>query len=97
VEPGEWSEHELREHIRSVIADIAPIKGGGVKPSSRLTHDLGFDSLGLIELVMTLEHELQLPGVDEQTTVPLELAVDVENLIVASALPRGPVAIRSQI
>ncbi len=80
------NEHELREYVRSVVGAIAPIDGERTKSCSRLIDDLGYDSLGLIELMMTLEHELELAEVDEQDAISIKLVVDVENLIVKSAL-----------
>jgi acyl carrier protein len=81
-----WSEQDLREHVRSVVATIAPIKDGPVKPTSRFGHDLGYDSLGLVELVMTLEQELELAEIDEGAAGGIDSVADLEDLVVAAVL-----------
>ncbi len=93
VRPGQSSEHSLREHVRGAIAATAPIKNEVVTPASRLVQDLGYDSLGLIELVMILEHELELSTLDGQAAAAIECVSDVEELVLATLLAsRGPAA-----
>lgn len=82
----EWNEHDMRKHIRSVIAATAPIKEGAVNPTSRLTQDLGYDSLGVVELVTMLEHELEVPEIEAPAGVAFEIVADIEDLVVGSAI-----------
>jgi acyl carrier protein len=84
----EASADALRQRVREIIEQMAPF--GEVLPSaeSRLHEDLGFDSLGLIELAFALESELRLPPVlPEQrgiTTVG-----DVEQYVLKVSAPAG--------
>jgi acyl carrier protein len=83
---SKWTEYDMRKHIRSVIAATAPIKEGAVSPTSRLTHDLGYDSLGVVELVMMLEHELEVPEIEAPTGVAFDVVADIEDLVVGSVI-----------
>lgn len=83
----EWSEYDLRQHIRSVIAAAAPIKNDVVEPTSQLTYDLGYDSLGVAELVMMLECELEVADIEPSGGVQIELVADLEDLIVGAVMP----------
>lgn len=94
VKDESGSEGELREHVRRVVAMVAPIKGIPVEPGSRFVEDLGYDSLGLVELVLALEQELLLPEVGEESAgTGIELVADLEELVVAVlAPPEGAVS-----
>jgi acyl carrier protein len=86
VKGEDRSESELREQVRRVVATIAPIKGILVEPSSRFVEDLGYDSLGIVELVLALEQELGLPEFGEEALgmgIGIELVADLEKLVVA--------------
>jgi acyl carrier protein len=94
VSRSKWREQDLREHVRGVVALIAPIKDGPVKPTSRFGNDLGYDSLGLVELVIVLEQELELSDVDERASGVIESVLDLEDLIVAAVFqPEGSAAL----
>jgi acyl carrier protein len=91
---GEGGESELRGRVRQVVETIAPIQGIPVKPESRFLEDLGYDSLGLVELVLALEGELGLPEIDgELGWMEIERVSEVEELVVAALAGGGlPVA-----
>ena len=48
---------EVVEHLRTILCDLLVLKAADVHPSSLLMDDLDIDSLGLIELVFTIERE----------------------------------------
>lgn len=78
------SESELREHVRRVVAALAPIKGIPVESGSRFVEDLGYDSLGIVELALALEQELGLPEFGEAPgmEIEIELVADLEKVVV---------------
>jgi acyl carrier protein len=87
VKQDKWGEQVLRERVREVVAAVAPIQAGPVNSSSRFVDDLGYDSLGLVELLIMLEQELGLPEIDERVGVGIESVADLEDLVVAAILP----------
>ena len=76
------TEAAVRERVRAVAGEMAPLKGTAVEGSSRLQMDLGYDSLGLLELAQALEHEFELPPVLEQDAEGIETVADVERVII---------------
>jgi acyl carrier protein len=72
---------DIRERVRSVIADMAPQRPAAVTGELGLTSDLGFDSLGLLELAGLLEEELGLEVDDDE--VDVVTVRDVEDYVLA--------------
>jgi acyl carrier protein len=83
------SDEAIRERIRTAIGELAPV-AGTVAPATSLTVDLGFDSLGLIELAVYLEQELQLPAAAEDDLAGVETVADVEALVLGLLVPDRP-------
>ena len=75
------TEAAARDRIRAVVGDMAPLKGEAVEGGSRLQMDLGYDSLGLLELAQALEHEFGLPPVLEDDAEEIETVADVERVV----------------
>jgi len=73
---------EIRERTRTLIVDAAPKAGRFVGASATLVGDLGYDSLGLIELTSLLEAEFDLPPVPEEDALAVETVGDAEELVV---------------
>lgn len=85
--PTPMTEAELRERVRETVATIAPIKQVAVGPATRFVEDLGYDSLGLVELVLALEADLDLPEVGEEAAgLGIEDVAGLEDLVVATLL-----------
>jgi acyl carrier protein len=70
-------EAQVREQVRAVIAEMAPLRGEAIDGDASLIVDLGFDSLGLVELATALEQEFGL-GADEEDDPGLDSVADVE-------------------
>jgi acyl carrier protein len=83
------SDAAIRERIRVAVGQLAPV-AGPVDPSTSLTVDLGFDSLGLIELAVYLEQELELPAAAEDDLAGVETVADVEALVLGLLVPDRP-------
>ncbi len=76
------NEREARERVRAVVAALAPLRSDEVERASLLVLDLGFDSLGLWELVATLEREFGLIAeLEESDEVDVETVGDVEERV----------------
>src|SRR5205809_4264812 len=67
------------ERVRTVIAEMAPLRPLTVTANLGLTNDLGFDSLGVLELAGTLEEEFGLQTTDDD--IDLETVRDVEDFV----------------
>jgi acyl carrier protein len=57
------------ERVRAVIASSLHMPEEAVVPQARLHHDLGADSLDILQIAMALEEEFDLPMVDEDATM----------------------------
>lgn len=53
------------EKIKAIIADKLSISEDDIKMESSFLEDLGADSLDIVELIMTLEDELEMEIPDE--------------------------------
>lgn len=53
------------EKIKAIIADKLSISEDDIKMESSFIEDLGADSLDIVELIMTLEDELEMEIPDE--------------------------------
>jgi acyl carrier protein len=78
----------IREKVREIVGELAPLKGQPVTSSARLVVDLGFDSLGLLECIGAIEQEFGLPDIDE-SELAVETLGEVEQLVV-NALAKRP-------
>ena len=53
------------EKVRSLIAEQLSVDAGGITPETDIMKDLGADSIDVMELLMTLEEELEITVPDE--------------------------------
>ncbi|MFB9904332.1 acyl carrier protein [Allokutzneria oryzae] len=67
--------------VARVVAAMAPNQGVAVTAESRLTADLGYDSLRLMELTMALEKHFGLPPVDFERAATVTTVADVTRLV----------------
>jgi acyl carrier protein len=75
--------------VRDLIAEMSPLGVAEIVPETTLVEDLGFDSLGLVELVVVIEDRLDLPRLDEQALIGIERVGDLER-IAAEAQSQAP-------
>jgi acyl carrier protein len=78
---------DRRQVVRELVREMSPSPASGVGPKTNLIAELGYDSLGLIELVATLEDALSLAPIDNDELAAMERVGDLER-IVAVARPR---------
>jgi len=73
--------------VRELIVEMSPLGVTEVMPETTLVEELGFDSLGLVELLIVIEDRLDLPPLEEQVLIGVERVGDLERI--ASEAP-GP-------
>jgi acyl carrier protein len=71
---------ECWELLRRVIREMAPVAPPSVAARDELVGNLGFDSLGVIELVGALEDALEVPPIDDDLIPTLQRVADVERI-----------------
>jgi len=76
------NEDAVRARVRAVVLELAPLEPPAPAGNWDLVTDLGYDSLGLIELAVALEQELSLPPLSEHDSLGVTLLDDVEQLVV---------------
>lgn len=74
------------EAVRAIVRRLAPAgaRTRAIAGETRLTEDLGYDSLALIELAFALEKELALPPISETDVIEVATVADVEAFVAAA-------------
>jgi acyl carrier protein len=78
---GAGDENAVREGVRKLIAQLAPVKDAECSPSAELSVDLGYDSLRLMELATMLEDEFDLDEIPEDDAAEADTVGEVEELV----------------
>ena len=81
-------EREIRRRTRGVVGEMAPLQEEEVTAFSSLVVDLGYDSLGLVELLVALEREFGMPA-QEGDELGVETVADVEARVVELVASRS--------
>lgn len=88
--PSRMTEEKVRQRVRSMVEQLAPVHGQAVT-SSTLVVDLGFDSLGVIELAVAIEQDLGLAAAAEDEDIArVETVADIEELALAHTESAAP-------
>ncbi|GAA3627613.1 hypothetical protein GCM10022223_51140 [Kineosporia mesophila] len=74
------SSADIGARVRDVVGSLVPGGRREVETGDQLT-DLGFDSLGTLELAMALETEFDLAEVPEGQAVEMATVGDIERLV----------------
>ena len=82
-------ESELRDGVRTIVAELAPEGGPEVTDDHRLVEDLSFHSLAVLELAFTLEDQFDLDPIEEDRAAGIKTVRDVADLVVAELRSRG--------
>ncbi|WP_460060586.1 acyl carrier protein [Streptomyces sp. YKOK-I1] len=75
------SHETIAERVHAIIAEVGRTDPGTVTRTLRLTDDLGFDSLQLIQLAVALEERFGISEVEETAMLDIVTVGDVEELI----------------
>lgn len=80
----------VRDAVRRVIVELAPIQPGEISPETSVVVDLGYDSLRLVELAVALEDHFGLPAADDLDASDAETVGDVEQRVLKLLERHGP-------
>jgi acyl carrier protein len=75
--------------VLNIVREMAPSGVTDLRPDTDLVAELGFDSLGLVELLVELEETLDLPPLDAEVLGGMERISDLER-VVSEAQARMP-------
>jgi acyl carrier protein len=67
--------------ILETVGEMAPLRVTHVGADAELVAELGFDSLGLVELLAALEDILELPPVDLEALSQMTRVADLQRMI----------------
>jgi acyl carrier protein len=76
--------------VRDLVVEMSPLGVTEVTPDTSLVAELGFDSLGLVELLVVIEDRLDLPPLEELALFGIERVADLE-LIATASQARAPI------
>ena len=72
---------DLRRGVREVIGQMCPLGARPADSADRLTDDLGYDSLAMIELSLQIESRFGLTAMDADDGTDIVTVGDVEDLV----------------
>jgi acyl carrier protein len=75
-------EDAVRARVRQILLDLAPERNPPDEPDLDLEQHLGYNSLAVLEAVVTLEDELGLVFTDDGPAGSIRTVADVENHVV---------------
>jgi acyl carrier protein len=75
-------ENSVREDVRKLIEQLAPVRDVEISPSTELRVDLGYESLRLMELATALEDHFGLGEITEDDAAEADTVGEVEELVV---------------
>jgi acyl carrier protein len=75
-------ESSVREDVRKLIEQLAPVRDVEISPSTELGVDLGYESLRLMELATAFEDHFGIGEITEDDAAEADTVGEVEELIV---------------
>lgn len=67
--------------VLEIAREMSPSGVTELGPDTSLVAELGFDSLGLVELLVVLEDTLDLPPLDDKALAGMERVADLERIV----------------
>lgn len=74
--------HPYLTKLTEVLLDVASIHPDDIAPEKTLAHDLGIDSIELLDIIQTLEEEFDLSEIPDARITKLKTVQDVLDLLV---------------
>jgi acyl carrier protein len=71
----------ILERVSQIVGQMCPLGRRTVAATDRITDDLGYDSIAIVELALVLEAEFDLQPIDEQDAVDLVTVGHVAELV----------------
>jgi acyl carrier protein len=75
-------EQTVREDVRRLIEQLAPVRDVELSPSTELGVDLGYESLRLMELATAFEDHFGLAEITEDDAAEADTVGEVEEMVV---------------
>jgi acyl carrier protein len=75
-------EQAVREDVRRLIEQLAPVRDVELSPSTELGVDLGYESLRLMELATAFEDHFELAEITEDDAAEADTVGEVEEMVV---------------
>jgi acyl carrier protein len=72
--------------VLEIVREMSPSGVTEVAPDAELVAELGFDSLGLVELLVALEDALHLKPVDPEAIGRLDRVADLQRVVQESLI-----------
>lgn len=79
------NEEDIRAQVREILLELAPVQDPPDKADLDLESDLGYNSLALLEAVVTLEDELGLLLTDDGSARSVRTVADIQDYVVKLA------------
>ena len=76
-----WTEASIVATIKEVVAEQLDVSEDAVTMEAKFQHDLGADSLALVELIMALEDKFDLESISDEDASTLVSVADVVDYI----------------
>lgn len=73
-------ERQILDRVRACVAEVVAFAPEAIAPQSRLTLDLGYDSLDLVELMFVLEQEFSIRLEQEDMSLSAQLGLPESEL-----------------
>ncbi len=73
-------ERQVLDRVRACVAKVVAFAPEAIAPQSRLTLDLGYDSLDLVELMFVLEQEFSIRLEQEDMSLSAQLGLPESEL-----------------
>jgi acyl carrier protein len=77
---------DVKAQVRTIIRTLSPYDEREIAADDRLVEDLGLNSITLVQLAVTLEHEFGLAAAPEQAASVTTVG-ELEALVAASPRP----------
>jgi acyl carrier protein len=74
---------DVATRVRAIIRTLSPHEQREIAAEDRLVEDLGLNSIALMQLSVTLEHEFGLPAISEQAAT-ITTVSELESLVATS-------------
>lgn len=73
-----------RSIVRKLVQELSPHGLDPLQPEHLLQDDLGFDSIGLMEVAVAIEDELDIELLQSPSARNLRTYADLENMVVSA-------------
>lgn len=81
------NEQHLRTRVSEIIGQMSPLGSRQASSEDRISDDLGYDSLAIVELALVVESEFNIKQISEDEAIDIVTVRDVQDLVVKMSRP----------